>query len=291
LIVGKELLYEFYFNQGKSHKEIAEQLKVSTSTVSRYFIKYGFKARKIWTKEEENFLEEKYGLLSFEAIGRNLGRTKEAIHVKAQKMKLGKIFNTSEYLTARELSRSLNINDKVIVKWIEKHGLKATFKKIGLKGYFWRIKPSNFFLWAKDHQDMIRWSKMEKNILGKEPEWVEAARKKDATRPTRQTTNWTSTEDSYLKMYWELGKKTKEIAEILNRTIPGVIKRSKKIGLNPKLILIRWKPIEIEILKEMKLKGSSDKEIAEELGRDTRNVLWKRRMLKKSGELDWNYRG
>ena len=290
-MIDKELLYELYFNQGKNHKEISEELNASTSMVSRYFIKYGFESRKAWTKEEIKFLEEKYGILSFQAIGRKLGRTPEAIQIKAKRMKLGGIFNASEYLTANELARSLNADNKTIIRWIEKYGLEATFKKIGLKGCFWRIKPNNFWKWAKDHQDMIKWSKMDINILGREPKWVSVARKKDATKPTRQTTNWTSLEDGYLKMYWELGKTSKEIATILNRTIPGVQRRAKRIGLKPKLITISWKPIEVKVLKEMKLQGHTDNEVAEELGRDISSVIWKRRMLKKSGELDWNYRG
>lgn len=289
--MDKELMYELYFIQGKSQKKIAEELNVSTSMVSRYFIKYGFESRKAWTKEEMKILEEKYGILSFEAIGRKLGRTPEAIQVKAKRMKLGGIFNASEYLTARELARALNADNKTIARWIEKHGLEATLKKIGLKGYFWRIKLNSFWKWAKNHQDMIKWPKMEINILGKEPKWVKAAREKDAAKPTRQTTNWTSSEDSYLKMYWELGKTSKEIADILNRTIPGIQKRAKRIGLKPKLITISWKPIEVKILKEMKLQGHTDNEVAEELGRDISSVIWKRRMLRKSGELDWNYRG
>ena len=290
-MINKELLYELYFNQGKSHKEISEELNISTSMVSQYFIKYGFESRKAWTKEEIKFLEEKYGILSFQAIGRKLGRTPEAIQIKAKRTKLGGIFNTSEYLTANELARSLNADNKTIIRWIEKHGLEATFKKIGMKGYFWRIKPNNFWKWAKDHKEMIKWSKMDINILGKEPKWVSAAREKDAAKPTRQTTNWTSSEDSYLRMYWELGKTSKEIATILNRTIPGIQKRAKRIGLKPKLITISWKPIEVKVLKEMKLQGHTDNEVAEELGRDISSVIWKRRMLKKSGELDWNYRG
>lgn len=290
-LIDKELLYGLYFKKGKSHKEIAEELNVSTSMVSRYFIKYGFKSRKAWTKDEIKFLEEKYGILSFKTIGKRLGRTPEAIQVKAKRMKLGGIFNTSEYLTASELARSLNVDNKAIIRWIEKHELEATFRKIGLKGYFWRIKPNNFWKWAKDHQDMIKWSKMDINILGKEPKWVSAARKKDSAKPTRQSTNWTSAEDGYLKMYWNLGKTTKEIAEILNRTMPGVQRRARRIGLAPKLITIHWKPIEIKILKEMKVQGYTDSEVAEELGRDIPSVSWKRKMLKKSGELDWNYRG
>ena len=290
-MIYKELLYELYFNQGKTHKEIAEELNVTTSMVSRYFVKYGFKSERMWTEEEKKFLEEKYGVISFETIGKNLGRTPEAVQVKAKRMKLGGIFNASECLTVSELARSLKADNKTIVRWIEKHGLKANYKKVGLKGYFWRIKLNDFWKWAKNHQDMVKWSKIDINILGKEPDWVSAARKKDISKPSRQTTNWTSAEDSCLKMYWELGKTTKEIAEILNRTIPGVLKRANRIKLKHRKIAISWKPIEVEMLKEMKTKGYTDSEVAEELGRDVESVSWKRKMLKKSGELNWSYRG
>lgn len=290
-LMDKELLYELYYNQGKTHKEIAQHLKVTISMVSRYFVKYGFVSRGAWTKEEIKFIEEKYGVLSFEAIGKRLGRSKEAIRVKAKRLDLGGIFNASEYLTAKELARALNVDSKTIIRWIEKHGLKGNLKKIGLKGYFWRIKPNNFWKWAKDHQDMIRWSKVEFNILGKEPKWVKAARQNDMVKPKRQATNWTSVEDSYLRMYWDVGKTAKEIAEILNRTIPGIRKRARKIGLRNKVIEISWKPEEIKILKEMKLQGYTDNEVAEELGRDISSVSWKRKMLIKTGELDWEYRG
>lgn len=55
----------------------------------------------------------------------------------------------------------------------------------------------DFWKWALKNRTLIDWSKVEKNILGPEPDWVHDQRKVNhLTNLKIKTTSWTTTEDN-----------------------------------------------------------------------------------------------
>lgn len=290
MIISKETLEELYFKQHKTQYEIAEILGITQSRVSAIFVKYGFDFRGKWTKEEIEYLEENFGLKTVKAIARKLNRSEDAVIIKAKRIGLGGITETTNSINATQLANAIGTDSKTVIRWINKKGLKAKKLVMAKERIYWRITLINFWDWAKENQDCIKWSRFEVNSLGKEPSWVEAARKKDLEKPKKQHLKWTKEQDKMLKMYWNTEKKIKEIAEIMNRSVDAVSRRAARIGLSRRNIELPWTDIEDEMLIDMKLKGMRDVDIAEEIGRSYPSIAWRRRKLIKEGKLNWAWR-
>ncbi|APQ96963.1 hypothetical protein [Clostridium botulinum] len=282
------------YNKGFTQKQVGEKLGMTQNKISYLMKKYNIKTRNsIWTEEEEEYLQSRYGKTTLKRIAKKLGRSENAIEIKAGRLGLSSALEATGELTAAELAEIFKIDSHVIVnRWIKNKGLKAQYKAIKFTRKFWRIKIEDFWKWAEDNKEIINFSKLERNILGKEPSWVNIERKKDfKEKPKRQHQFWNELEDRKLKNLWKSSKSIKEIAEILNRSSSSVRHRSKRLGLKPnKKVNIPWTNEEVNTVIRMKKNGALDKEIAWELGRSTGNISWKRKELIKQGKLNWQYR-
>ena len=136
------------------------------------------KKRRYWTDEEDNYLLDKAGSVSSQAMADNLGRTKIAVDTRMYKLGIGDIRVATGMITANQLSNIVNIDDKTVYMWIRESGLKATHKRIRDKGKFFLIKPSDFWEWADKNRNRINFSKIEPKILLPEPEWFEEQRRR-----------------------------------------------------------------------------------------------------------------
>ncbi|WP_409068886.1 hypothetical protein ACFLKC_14225 [Clostridium caseinilyticum] len=285
---------KYLYSKGLTQKQVGEKLNINQSKVSYLMKKYNIKARNsIWTEAEEEYLQRRYGKTTLKRIAKKLGRSENAIEIKACRLGLSSALEATGELTAAEIANVFKIDAHVVVdKWIKDKGLKAQYKAVKYKRKFWRIKIEDFWKWAYGNKEIINFSKLERNILGKEPSWVDLERKKDfKEKPKRQHQFWNELEDRKLKNLWKSSKNIKEIAEILNRSSSSVRHRSKRLGLKPyKKVNIPWTDEEVNTVIKMKKDGALDREIAWELGRSTGNISWKRKELIKQGKLDWQYR-
>lgn len=66
---------------------------------------------KNWTKEEDLYLEEYWGVKSIATIAKNLGRTKDAIMVRKNRLGLGRFLDNGEYITYSQLLKALYGSD------------------------------------------------------------------------------------------------------------------------------------------------------------------------------------
>jgi predicted DNA-binding protein YlxM (UPF0122 family) len=288
----KEQLEDLYCKQGLTQHEIAIKFETRQARISSLMQKYAIKTDKRWTDKEEEYLERYYGVLSLRAIANKIGKSPEAVESKARKSGMSCLMNSGK-LNATELAKAFNVDGHVVIdNWIKKKGLKASFRVVKNTRKFWRIDIDEFWKWAYKNSSIINFAKLEKNILGAEPEWVELERRRDFKETAkRKFCKWTEEEDSKLKMLWSNTNYTaKEIGEVLGKSAAGVSRRKARLGLPPRKVPIKWKAGEIEILINMKLKGALDKEIAWELGREESEIIWKRRELIKQGKLNWRYR-
>lgn len=65
------------------------------------------RANKNWTAEEIEYLSEHFGQSSYGTLAKNLGRSVEAIKIKATKLKLGAFLQNGEYITFHQLLATL----------------------------------------------------------------------------------------------------------------------------------------------------------------------------------------
>lgn len=174
--------------------------------------------RRRWTKEEIEYLSERWGDVSIKGLAKKFNRSINSVSLKANRIGLGNFNLSGDYLTLFQLGQALNMHNNlymVYTKWVGA-GLPIKHKTVVSR----KIKViyiEDFWEWAEQHQEMVNFSRMEKNILGIEPEWVDVKRKTDGLTKNLKRI-WTTTEIHVLEQML-LGKYTyAEIAKSLKRT-------------------------------------------------------------------------
>lgn len=182
-----------------------------------------------WSQNEIEFLQENWGERKVHCIAKVLKRSDYAIILKAQKIGLQGCYKSNEYLCAYDVAKILGVDIHTVINyWIGKCGLKAT-KKALIQFESWKITQKNLLSWLKNNQDKFDSRKIELYGLGVEPKWLKEKRKKDIEIPKRRFQKWTKVEDEKLIIYREMGKKQREIAEILNRSLHAVERRLTRL--------------------------------------------------------------
>ena len=86
---------------------------------------------KAWSKEEEEYLDEKWGELSIGTIAERLNRTPKAVRTKAVKMNLGGFLLNGDYITFNTLIQTLGYYGKYFDnKWINEHNFPVRRKRV-----------------------------------------------------------------------------------------------------------------------------------------------------------------
>lgn len=283
-MLDRDLLYQKFIVEDKSVEEVAKYFNTTIGSINYWNKKYNFHKRKEWKNEEIEYLKENFGSEPIEEIARKLNRSVSAVLLKSRRLRIGSISANMDNLNTVQLGDALGIQAKDVISFITKYGLKARKVKL-IKRKVYRIKLSNFWKWAELNKNRIHWDKVEKNVLGKEPPWVDDARKETDITSKKKYSKWSKYEKDKLKFYYNKGLTYKEIANRLNRGIATVQAMRKKMGLPNKIIELKWQDEEIEILIDMAFKGYKDEEIAEELGRSKKMVVYKKANLREKGIL------
>lgn len=235
---------------------------------------------KTWTQEEIDFLEDKYGILSIKAIAAHLNRTPGAIINKKVKMRLGSFLESGEYVTFNQLVKALNITGGIGYKqtsWIKNKRFPIKYKQV-LECKFQIVYLKDFWRWAKKNRTMINWARVEKNVLGLEPDWVDDQRKADFIKSTKiKVTPWTIQEDETLKSMLKAFKYSYEdLSKALHRTNGAIQRRILDLGIKERPLKadnhIKWTDEEYFKLGEMIKHHYSYELMAEELGKSSKAI-------------------
>ena len=230
---------------------------------------------KHWTEDEVEYLIRNYGRYSIPGISETLGRTSIAVLRKAKKLNLGPVKTYTERVTAAELASSIGRDRKTVLSWVKQHGLKRNKKVMLMKKKYYMIKISDFWEFAKENRNLMKWEVYKRGSLVPEPEWLdEEIKEYMSEKKNRHRKLWTRAEDCYLKEYLKQGKSIREISVLMNRTYQSIKNRMRIKGLITHKKL-NFRPIEDEMIKDMIKKGMSYHKIADELGRSYASV-WSR---------------
>lgn len=86
-----------------------------------------------WTKEDEAYLQDKWGTISVPAIAKNLGRSVHAIKVRAARLQLGPALMGGDYITLNQLLFAFNGTNAggnyKLKSWVKNRGLPVHTKK------------------------------------------------------------------------------------------------------------------------------------------------------------------
>ncbi len=233
-----------------------------------------------WTEEEKQYLEDNWGTVPIKSIATHLNRSVDAILVKKVKLGLGAFLDNGEYITYRQLLVALNIVGGMSYKnisWIKNKSFPVKYKQVK-DCKFKVVYMNDFWKWAEANRGMIDWSRVEKNILGKEPGWVKKQRKADYQKNLKvKTTPWTVAEDKKLH---DLLKQFKysytDLSKLLRRTEGAIQRRVVDLGLKERPLKLdnhtKWTPQEYLRLGEMIKQGLSYELMSDELGKSTKGI-------------------
>ena len=246
-----------------------------------------FKPRR-WTAEDVAFLEDNWGSKSIKAIAKSQKRSIDAIKLKARKLGLGDASHHFDGITVSQLSQVIQTNYSLILNWIEKYNFPVKEKVFSVSGRVRVVTFQDFWKWAKENKEMIDFTRIDRGILGPEPDWVESKRNADKMRkvyiPQPHNTPWSSREIGLLKsMVANGGYSYPEISRHLKRT-EGAIKR-KLLELNIKYRPERlpnhnkYSAAEEEYLIDALFEGRCFEEIAHKLNRSALGVRGKAERL------------
>lgn len=197
-----------------------------------------------WTKEDVEYLKEKWGNVSISSIAKKLNRSVNAVKLKAKRLGLGPMLENGSYVTLNQVAIALtgrNFSSYYKKSWIENRGMPVHNKKV-INNTFKIIYLDEFWKWAEKNRSFLDFSKMEPLALGKEPEWVNEQRKKDyKSNALQRKDQWTPYEDDKLRYLLKQQKYGyAEVAEILYRSEGAIQRRCMDLG-------IRERPVKADI--------------------------------------------
>ena len=226
-----------------------------------------------WSKEEIEYLENNWGIVSVPSIAKKLNRTIVAVNGKAYDIGLGGFIEQGDYITFYQLMTALGYTSyQHIEEILRKLDFPFKTKKV-IKRRFKVVYLDEFWKWCEKNKNNISFAKLEKNSLGIEPDWVDAKRKADSINPTKTNRRkWTIEDEQILIQLTKSCKYTyKDLAERFNRT-ESAIKRKLydlKVPYRPVPLdnRIRWTEEENKKMVELHNKGYDSHYIATVLGK------------------------
>ncbi|MEK4106890.1 hypothetical protein NST28_22590 [Paenibacillus sp. FSL R10-2791] len=236
-----------------------------------------------WTVEEEEYLQDRWGVLSLKSISHRLDRSIEAIKLKAGKLGLKDSRMNFDGITVNQLSLALDKSYNQIVRyWIPQYGFPARRKIFASSARVLVISYEDFWNWAEQHKELINLAKMEPNLLGAEPDWAKVKRKADKMRSqkTYQAVNWTPEEDQRLvQVLRTKGMTYPEVAKLFDRSEAAVKRRLHDLGVKMRPVRlenhIKYTAEEVQTLLRMAQEGYSFETIAQRLGKSALGVRGK----------------
>ena len=250
-------------------------------------------AKKPWTPEDEACLREHWGCKDgVPSIAKMLGRSVNAVKTRARRLKLGAYRLGGDDITFNQLVRTIVGVDVfgcqyTMERW-EHNGLPIKRQRM-INDYVRRVNIDAFWRWAKNHQDILDFSRFEENALGKEPAWVKEKRKIDQRNrlmATPKKCRWSQQEDALLASMCEAGSYTHEdLQKVFRRTSSSIRRRIYDLALPcpPKGATVKWSVDDMVQLVQMTNAGYGHDYCAKTMNRSAQAVRGKIEWIRKKG--------
>ncbi|AWP30748.1 hypothetical protein [Paenibacillus sp. Cedars] len=234
-----------------------------------------------WTKEEADYLQEQWGVTSIKGISMRLGRSVDAVKLKAQRIGLSDARMNFDGITVCQLGKALGREYSTMKNWINRYGMPAKKKLFAQSARVLVIAYSDFWKWAEKHKELLNLAKMEPGTIGPEPEWAKVKRKADQLRSqkTWQSVDWTPAEDQRLAQILKTEITYPELARMFNRSESSIKRRIHDLNLKMRPVrlnnIIKYTPDEVQTLLQMAQEGYSYETIGSTLGKSALGVRGK----------------
>ncbi len=219
--------------------------------------------RRKWTKDEECFLCENVGKLTFKKIGIELGRSENSVASKAKLLGV-KVVDNQGFLDGETFCKTIGISRSTFEYWRKAHNFPAKKQK---NFKYLAIDLDKFWSWARKNKKIVNWTKFEEGVLGVEPRWVREVRKNN--RYNRNKKAWELDEDEILKRMIAKGATYPELSKVLRRSHGSIKRRIYDLYLPQpaRTGKKRWTEEEIMYAVEKLRNGADLMVVASDLGR------------------------
>lgn len=192
--------------------------------------------KKIWTKEQDDFLLEYYGSATVKWVADRLGKTEHAIRQRLQVIDGScDTYISSGMLSPRQIAPALGVSHNTIVNWIRYHDFPAKRLhevKDTEKRYRYFVDSGLAWKWIKKNKQRINFAHYKYGILLPEPKWLSEEITKAKQNIIKRPTNWTKGEDDIAWFWYQGGMGYREIAARLKRPETGTQRRLTTIKKN-----------------------------------------------------------
>ena len=214
-------------------------------------------------------------------ISTRLGKSINAVKLKAQRMGLSDPRMNFDGITVCQLGKALGREYTIVKNWINRYGMPARKKLFAQSARVWVISYADFWKWAEEHKELLNLAKMEPGTIGPEPEWAKIKRKADQLRSqkTWQSVDWTPAEDQRLAQILKTEITYPDLARMFNRSEASIKRRILDLNLKMRPVrlnnLIKYTPDEVQTLLRMAQEGYSYETIGSTLGKSALGVRGK----------------
>lgn len=137
--------------------------------------------KKQWTEKEEAYLQDKWGTVSIKGLSKALGRSENAIIVRAQRLGCGAHLESDVRISLNQFMLALYGGAQMggyTTNRLIQNGLPVKWHRVK-KNRFRVIDIEDFWKWAEKNKSLLDFSRFNKYTLGAEPDWVDEKRKAD----------------------------------------------------------------------------------------------------------------
>lgn len=231
------------------------------------------KGVKNWTATEMDYLSEKWGTVSLKGIAAHLGKSLDAIKLKAQRSGLTDARFSGDGITINQLAKALNRQYSSLKYWYLEKDLPARKKVFCKSAKVLFISYPDFWEWAELNKTLMNFAEFKEYDLGPEPKWVKVKRRADLDRANRSTiyTGWSELDDKkLLSLVGAHRYSYSDIAKMLNRNSAAVKRRLYDLGSKARPVRMksrRWTPEQLILLVEMAEQGHGYSTIGDKVGK------------------------
>lgn len=233
------------------------------------------RAKKNWTKEEEDYLMDKWGTISIPSLAKNLGRSVDAVICRRQKLGCGAHLENDHRVSLNQLMLALygGSMGTYTVSRLVREGLPTHWHKTKMNR-FKVVDMDEFWTWAEQNRMILDFSRFEEFSLGKEPDWVKEKRRADFEKYRkvgRHNEEWAKAEEAKLRYLLKKHEYTyQDLMKELRKSEGAIKRRIAHLGIKERPVRVpsrAWSEKDIETLCTMLEKGYDWALISAEIGR------------------------
>lgn len=239
---------------------------------------------KLYSNGEIEYIRQHIEKQSIADIAKNLGRSTQGVASKVSELRKNNQIHESEYIYLYTLLKRLGYgpcgSDEYYIAWVKKRQL-PTHKIQKNKKAYQVVFIKEFWEWAYENQYTIDFSRLQKNALGPEPDWVQDKRERDKNHREefQLYDKWTAEEDSRLEeLILSRKYNYREISLIMHRTECAIKKRKRLLNICGKVSRTgseKWSAYELETLIGLIQNGCRYENFADALGRSVKAIRGK----------------